>query len=107
VKGTDADLLFPNPGVGADVAIGGAAPGIGFAFVQVPNGINGLLVNGRESVPAIAVTACGQHYRLAGLAYRLKHPPRLTAQYPGPGWPRTKRSTQGDYPDSPAVYPLR
>jgi hypothetical protein len=106
VNGTDADLLFPNPGDGADVAIGGAAPGIGFAFVQVPNGIDGLLVNGQESVPAIAVTVCGQHYRLAGLAYRLKHPPRLTAQYAGPGWPKTKRSTQGGPPDSPAVYPL-
>ena len=106
VNGTDADLLFPNPGDGADVAIGGAAPGIGFAFVQVPNGIDGLLVNGQESVPAIAVTVCGQHYRLAGLAYRLKHPPRLTAQYAGPGWPKTKRSTEGGSPDRPAVYPL-
>jgi hypothetical protein len=106
VNGTDADLLFPNPGDGADVAIGGAAPGIGFAFVQVPNGIDGLLVNGQESVPAIAATVCGQHYRLVGLAYRLKHPPRLTAQYAGPGWPKTKRSTQGGPPDSPAVYPL-
>ena len=92
VNGTDADLLFPNPGDGADVAIGGAAPGIGFAFVQVPNGIDGLLVGGQESVPAIAVTVCGQHYRVAGLAYRLKHPPRLTAQNAGPG--------------GPAVYPL-
>ena len=106
VNGTDADLLFPNPGDGADVAIGGAAPGIGFAFVQVLNGIDGLLVNGQESVPAIAVTVCGQHYRLAGLAYPLKHPPRLTAQYADPGWPRTKRNTQGGSADSPAVYPL-
>ena len=94
VNGTDADLLFPDPGNGADVAIGAAAPGIGFAFVQVPNGVDGLLVNSQESVPAIAVTVCGQHYRVAGLAYRLKHPPRLTAQYAGPGWPKTKRSTE-------------
>jgi hypothetical protein len=92
VNGTDADLLFPDPGDGADVAIGAAAPGIGFASVQVPNGIEGLLVDGQESAPAIAVTVCGQHYRLAGLAYRLKHPPRLT--------------TQGASPDWPAVYPL-
>ena len=92
VNGTDADLLFPDPGDGADVAIGAAAPGIGFAFVQVPDGIDGLLVNGQESVAAIEVTVCGQHYRLVGLAYRLKHPPRLTAQHAGPDWPKTKRS---------------
>lgn len=67
-------------------------PLVGFAFVQVPNGIEGLIVDGQESVPAIAVTVCGQHYRVAGLAYRLKHPPRLTAQDAGPG--------------SPGVYPL-
>ena len=106
INGTDADLLFPNPGDVADVAIGGVAPGIGFAFVQVPNGIDGLLVNGQESVPTIAVTVCGQHYRLAGLAYRLKHPPRLTAQYADPGWPRTKRSTEDGSAGWPAVYPL-
>ena len=81
VNGTNADLLSPDPGNGADVAIGAAAPGVGFAFVQVPNGIDGLIVDGRESVPVIAVTVCGQRYRVAGLAYRLKHPPRLTAQY--------------------------
>ena len=106
VNGTDADLLFPDPGDGADVAIGAAAPGIGFAFVQVPDGIDGLIVNGQESVPAIEVTVCGQHYRLVGLAYRLKHPPRLTAQYAGPDSPKTKRSTEGGSPDWRAVYPL-
>lgn len=106
VNGTDAGLLSPDPGNGADVAIGAAAPGIGFAFVQVPDGIDGLLVNGRESVPAIAVTVCGERYRLVGLAYRLKYPPRLTAQYAGPGWPKTKRSTEGGPPDWPTVYPL-
>ena len=92
VNGTDADLVSPDPGNGADVAIGAGAPGIGFAFVQVPDGIDGLLVNGQENVPAIGVTVCGQHYRVVGLAYRLKHPPRLTARYAGPG--------------SPALYPL-
>jgi len=74
--------------------------------VQVPDGIDGLLVNGQENVPAIGVTVCGQHYRVVGLAYRLKHPPRLTAHYAGPGWPKTKRSTEGGSPDGPAVYPL-
>src|SRR5206468_11072735 len=35
VNGTDADLVSPNPGSSAAVALGPAAPGIGFAFVQV------------------------------------------------------------------------
>ena len=87
INGTDADLLSPDPGNGADVAIGAAAPGIGFAFVQVPAGIQALVIDGKKSVPAIAATVCGQHYRVAGLAYRLKHPPRLTAQYASPGAP--------------------
>jgi hypothetical protein len=106
VNGTDAAPVSPDPGNGADVAIGAAAPGIGFAFVQVPDGIEGLIIDGRESVPAIAATVCGQHYRLTGLAYRLKHPPRLTAQYARPGWPKTKRTTEGGSQDWPAVYPL-
>jgi hypothetical protein len=72
----------------------------------VPDGIGGLVIDGQERVPAVAATVCGRHYRLAGLAYRLKQPPRLTAQYSGPGWPRTKRTTAGGAPDWPAVYPL-
>jgi hypothetical protein len=36
VNATDADLLTPNPGSSAVVALGAAAPGLGFAFVQVP-----------------------------------------------------------------------
>ena len=55
VNGTDADPVSPDPGNGADVALGAAAPGIGFAFVQVPDGIDGLVVDGQESLPAIAV----------------------------------------------------
>jgi hypothetical protein len=106
INGTDADLVSPDPGNGADVAVGAAAPGIGFAFVQVPDGIEGLIIDGQESVPAIAATVCGQHYRVAGLAYRLKHPPRLTAQHAGPGWPKTKRTSEGGAPDWPAVYQL-
>jgi hypothetical protein len=50
--------------------------------VTVP--ASGIAGAGQESVPAIAVTVCGQHYRVAGLAYRLEHPPRLTARYAGP-----------------------
>ena len=82
VNGTDAVPVSPDPGNGADVAIGAAAPGIGFAFVQVPNGVEGLVVDSQESVPAIAVTVCGQHYRVVGqpgLAGRL---PAAADQHP-------------------------
>jgi hypothetical protein len=87
VNGTDANLVSPNPGSSADVTLGAAAPGIGFAFVQVPAGIQALIVDGQESVPAISATVCGQHYRVVGLAFRLRHPPRLTAGSAPAGWP--------------------
>jgi len=87
VNGTDASLITPNPGSSADVTLGAAAPGLGFAFVQVPNGIQALVVDGRESIPAIAATVCGQHYRLVGLAYRLTRPPQLTAAGAAVNWP--------------------
>jgi len=87
VNGTDASLVSPNPGSSADVTLGAAAPGLGFAFVQVPNGIQALVVDGRETIPAIAATVCGQHYRLVGLAYRLTRPPRLTAAGAAVNWP--------------------
>src|SRR4029077_18773825 len=51
INGTDADLLFPNPGDGADVAIGGVAPGIGFAFVQGADGTDGLLLKTHGRLP--------------------------------------------------------
>ena len=87
VNGTDASLVSPNPGSSADVTLGAAAPGLGFAFVQVPNGIQALVVDGRETIPAIAATVCGQHYRLVGLAYRLTRLPRLTAAGAAVNWP--------------------
>ena len=46
VNGTDASLVSPNPGGSADVTLG-AAPGLGFAFVQVPTGIQALVVDGQ------------------------------------------------------------
>src|SRR5712691_6275965 len=45
INGTDAAPVSPDPGNAAGVAIGAAAPGIGFAFVQVPNGVEGLVVD--------------------------------------------------------------
>ena len=49
VNGTDADPVYPDPGSGADVALGAAAPGIGFAFVQVPAGIDGSSSTARKA----------------------------------------------------------
>jgi hypothetical protein len=79
VNGTDANLVQPNSWNYAAVAPGPAAPGLGFAFVQLPAGVSGIILDGQESIPAITATACGLHYRLAGFAYRLAHPPRITA----------------------------
>jgi hypothetical protein len=106
VNGTDANLVSPNPGSSGDVALGAAAPGIGFGFVQVPAKIQALIIDGQESVPAIAATVCGQHFRLVGLAYRLTHPPRLTAVLARPGWSGTKASTGNAAPNWPTVYQL-
>lgn len=55
--------------------------------MQVPDGIQALIIDGQQSVPAIAATVCGQHYRVVGLAFRLRHPPRLTADIAPAGWP--------------------
>jgi hypothetical protein len=86
INGNDADPVYPAPGNGADVTLGPAAPGIGFAFVQVPAGIAGLAADG-HSLPAVTATACGQRYRLTGFAYRLTSPPHITAISGHPGWP--------------------
>jgi len=79
VNGTDADLVQPNPRNYAAVAFGPALPGLGFAFVQLPADVAGIVLDGQETVPAVTVSACGLRYRLAGFAYRLAHPPRVTA----------------------------
>jgi hypothetical protein len=105
INGTDADPVYPDSGNGAAVALG-AAPGIGFAFVQVPAGIERLIIDGRESIPAIAVTVCGLRYRVVGFAYRLKHPPQITAVSARPGWPRLRATTGGASPDWPVVSQL-
>jgi hypothetical protein len=107
VNGTDADPVYPAPGNGASVAPRFAAPGIGFAFVQVPADVDRLVIDGRESVPAIAATACGLTYRVVGFAYRLVQPPRITAVSARPGWPRTHRSTGRVASDWPAVYQIQ
>ena len=79
VNGTDADLVQPNPRNYAAVAFGPALPGLGFAFVQLPADVAGIVLDGQETVPAVTVSACGLRYRLAGFAYQLAHRPRVTA----------------------------
>jgi hypothetical protein len=106
INGTDADPVDPAPGNGADVTLGAAAPGIAFAFVQVPAGIEALVVDGQESIPAIAATECGLHYRLVGFAFRLAHPPRITAVSARPGGPKRRPTPGSASPEWPAVYVL-
>jgi hypothetical protein len=79
VNGTDANLAQPSPRNYAAVAFGPAAPGLGFAYVQLPADVTGVVLDGQESVAAVTATACGLRYRVAGFAYRLAHPPRVTA----------------------------
>jgi|SRR6266566_2238424 hypothetical protein len=106
VNGTDADPVYPAPGNGASVAPRFAAPGIGFAFVQVAADVDRLVIDGSQGIPAIAATACGLSYRVVGFAYRLAQPPRITAVGARPGWPRTHRSTGSVASDWPSVYGL-
>lgn len=79
VNGTDANLVQPNPRNYAATAFGPAAPGLGFAYVQLPADVTGIVLDGQENIPAVTATACGLRYRLAGFAYRLAHRPQVTA----------------------------
>jgi hypothetical protein len=87
LNGTDADPVYPNQDTGAVVALGSALPGVGFAFVQVPSDVNGIVVNGDTSVAAVTVAACGLRYHVAGFAYSLAKPLRVTVANPPPDWP--------------------
>ena len=87
VNGTDADPVSPDPGNYAAVALGPAAPGLGFAFIQLPADVDRIVLDGQESLPTTMATVCGQRYRLVGFAYRLTHPPRITPVSPASGRP--------------------
>jgi hypothetical protein len=87
INGTDADPVSPDPGNYAAVAPGPAAPGLGFAFIQLPADVDQIVLDGQESLPATMATVCGQRYRLVGFAYRLTHPPRITPVSPASGRP--------------------
>ncbi|HEY6312129.1 MAG TPA: hypothetical protein VIY52_15180 [Streptosporangiaceae bacterium] len=83
INGTDADPVYPGPENSAAVALS-SYPGTGFAFVQLPSYTGGLILNGRETLQAVAVNVCGFHYRLVGFAYPLAGHNRLTAANPAP-----------------------
>ena len=87
INGTDADPVSPAPENGANVALGPAAPGLGFAFIQLPADVERLVLDGQESLPATMATVCGQRYRIVGFAYRLAHQPRITPIGGSPDWP--------------------
>jgi hypothetical protein len=87
INGTDADPVYPGPGTAAVVALGPARPGVGFAFVQLPADVSGIVVNGDMNVPAVTATACGLRYHVAGFAYSLAKPLRVTVANPPPDWP--------------------
>ena len=106
INGTDADPVYPDPENGADVALGPAEPGVGFTFVQLPADVEGLVLDGRETLPATTATVCGQHYRVVGFAYRLTHQPQITAVRARPGWPKLRMSEDNDTQDLPVVSQL-
>jgi hypothetical protein len=87
LNGTDADPVYPAPGSAAAVALGQAVRGPDFAFIQVPDGIGRVIVNGEQNVPAVLVSACGYRYRLVGFSYSPVRPLRITLAKSYPGWP--------------------
>jgi len=87
INGTDADPVSPAPGNAASVAPDQAGRGVAFAFIQLPAGVSGVVVNGRQNLPAVIVNACGYRYRLVGFSYPLAGPPRITLAKPYAGWP--------------------
>ena len=90
LNGTDADPVSPDPGNGADITLGPAAPGIGFAFIQLPADIRRLAVDSREVLPAVTVTACGERYRLVGFAFPLTREVGITVADARPSWPKLR-----------------
>jgi hypothetical protein len=105
VDGTDADPVSPAAGSYADMAPGPAAPGIGFAFFQLPAGVQRIVLNGQESLPATTATGCGLRYRVVGFAYRLAHPPQIT-MVGRPRWPKLRPAADGASTNWPPGYQL-
>ncbi|HEV2255039.1 MAG TPA: hypothetical protein VGS06_17790 [Streptosporangiaceae bacterium] len=87
INGTDADPVYPAPGNAASVTLDQAVRGVAFAFIQLPAGVGGVIVNGDQNVPAVIVNACGYRYHLVGFSYSMAGPLRVTLAKPYPGWP--------------------
>jgi hypothetical protein len=106
INGTDADWVYPDPGDKGVVGLGPALPGYGFGFIQLPADISGVTVNGRHSVPAVTVVACGDRYHVVGFAYSLAEPLQVTVTNPPPGWSRVMTMpVVSIQPPSPASTP--
>jgi hypothetical protein len=106
INGTDADPMYAGPQNGADVALGPAEPGVGFAFVQLPADVQRLVLDGQESLPATTATVCGQRYHVVGFAYWLTHQPQIAAVRARPGWPKLRISTDNDGQNLPVISEL-
>jgi hypothetical protein len=84
LNGTDADPVYPDPATGGVVALGA---GTGFAFVQLPADVSGIVVDGQTDVPAVTVAACGIRYHVAGFTYSLAKPLQVTVAHRPADWP--------------------
>jgi hypothetical protein len=87
INGTDADPVAPAADSGAAVSLGSDDPGVYFAFIQLPANVDRIILDGRETLPAVQVTACGEHYRLVGFASPLNPMLALTVFGNQPGQP--------------------
>jgi hypothetical protein len=86
INGTDADPVYPDPENGAAVTLS-SYPGTAFAFVQLPPYVAGLVVNGGDSIQAVAVNVCGLNYRLVGFSFPPGENLRLTVANSSAGPP--------------------
>ena len=84
LNGTDADPVYPDPVTGGVVAL---AAGAGFAFVQLPADVSGIVVNGKQDVTAVTVAACGFRYHVAGFSFPLDEPLQVTVANRPADWP--------------------
>jgi hypothetical protein len=83
VNGMDADPLYPGPpratpvGDPAFMAPGASMPGAGFAFIKVPANTTWVWLEPAATggvklgMQPVAVTSCGERFRLVGFAYPL------------------------------------
>jgi hypothetical protein len=86
INGTDADPVYPDPENGAAVTLS-SYPATAFAFVQLPPYVAGLVVNGGDSIRAVAVNVCGLNYRLVGFSFPPGENLRLTVANSSAGPP--------------------